>query len=78
LARRIRKVDSLAELGTIEDEIDDILKSQGAKAADGDESAVDAVTLNVAAHRLEGLIHDRRKMLGNGPTVVSSVAAKAT
>src|SRR6195952_2031648 len=70
LARRIRKADSLVELGTFEDEIDDILKAQGAKAAAGDETAVDAVTLNVAAHRLEGLIHDRRKMLANGPTVV--------
>jgi hypothetical protein len=73
LARRIRKAETLAELETIEDEIDDILKSQGAKAAAGDESAVDAVTLNVAAHRLEGLIHDRRKMLANGPVVVASV-----
>lgn len=70
LARRIRKADSVVELGTIEDEIDDILKGQGAKAAEGDENAVDAVTLNVAAHRLEGLIHDRRKMLANGPAVV--------
>jgi TRAP-type uncharacterized transport system substrate-binding protein len=72
LARRIRKADSLLELGNIEDEIDDILKAQGAKAAAGDETAVDAVTLNVAAHRLEGLIHDRRKMLGNGPAVVAN------
>jgi len=70
LARRIRKADSLAELGTIEDEIDDVLKGQGAKAAAGDEAAVDAVTLNVAAHRLEGLIHDRRKMLASGAAVV--------
>jgi TRAP-type uncharacterized transport system substrate-binding protein len=69
LARRIRNADSLVELGTIEDEIDDILKAQGAKAAAGDEAAVDAVTLNVAAHRLEGLIHDRRKVLANGPAV---------
>ena len=72
MARRIRKADDPAELGTIEDEIDDILKAQGAKAASGDESAVDAVTLNVAAHRLEGLIHDRRKMLANGPSVVGA------
>lgn len=72
LARRIRKADTLVELGTIEDEIDDILKGQGAKAAAGDEAAVDAVTLNVAAHRLEGLIHDRRKVLANGPTVVQN------
>jgi TRAP-type uncharacterized transport system substrate-binding protein len=71
MARRVRKADSPAELVTIEDEIDDILKSQGTKAADGDENAVDAVTLNVAAHRLEGLIHDRRKILGNGPATVS-------
>src|SRR3954469_7939237 len=69
IARRIRKSDSLVELGTIEDEIDDILKGQGVKAAAGDEAAVDAVTLNVAAHRLEGLIHDRRKMLASGAAV---------
>src|SRR5712675_1921584 len=59
LVRRIRKADTEAELGTIEDEIDDILKAQRAKAAAGDETAVDAATLNVAAHRLENLIHDR-------------------
>jgi TRAP-type uncharacterized transport system substrate-binding protein len=69
IARRIRKTDSLVELGTIEDEIDEVLKVQGAKAAAGDEAAVDAVTLNVAAHRLEGLIHDRRKMLASGAAV---------
>ena len=72
LARRIRKADRLVELGTIEDEIDDVLRSQSAKAAAGDETAVDAVTLNVAAHRLEGLIHDRRKMLANGAAVAPS------
>ena len=70
LARRIRKADTEIELGTIEDEIDDILKAQGAKAAAGDENAVDAATLNVAAHRLENLIHDRRQILANGPTVL--------
>src|SRR6266436_2297789 len=70
LARRIRRADSAAELGTIEDEIDEILKAQRAKAAAGDESAVDATTLNVAAHRLENLIHDRRAILANGPAVV--------
>ena len=61
-----------AELGTIEDEIDDILKAEHAKAASGDETAVDAATLNVAAHRLEGLIHDRRKVLANGHVVAPS------
>jgi len=69
LARRIRKADGPVELGAIEDEIDDILKAQGAKAAAGDVTAVDAVTLNVAAHRLEGLIHDRRKMVASGAAV---------
>jgi hypothetical protein len=72
LARRIRKADSQAELETIEDEIDDILKAERAKAAAGDESAVDATTLNVAAHRLENLIHDRQQVLASGSTVVSS------
>jgi hypothetical protein len=60
LARRIRKVESEAELSDIEDEIDNILKAQRARAASGDENAVDTTTLNIAAHRLEGLIHDRR------------------
>jgi TRAP-type uncharacterized transport system substrate-binding protein len=63
LARRIRQTDTQAELAVIEDEIDAILKAQRAKAAAGDESAVDATTLNVAAHRLENLIHDRRAVL---------------
>jgi hypothetical protein len=73
LARRIRKAETQAELAAIEDEIDNILKAQRAKAAMGDESAVDATTLNVAAHRLENLIHDRRALLtenhGGAPAV---------
>jgi TRAP transporter TAXI family solute receptor len=72
LARRIRKVDSEAELLDIEDEIDGILKAQRALAASGDETAVDATTLNIAAHRLEGLIHDRRAMLARRPAVAPS------
>jgi hypothetical protein len=31
--------------------------------------AVDAATLNVAAHRLESLIHDRRGMLAKKPVI---------
>jgi TRAP-type uncharacterized transport system substrate-binding protein len=72
LARRIRKAETQAELGSIEDEIDEVLKAQRAKAAAGDEDAVDATTLNIAAHRLENLIHDRRQMLANGHAVVPS------
>jgi len=63
LARRIRKAETAAELSVIEDEIDDILRAQRAKAADGNDIVVDATTLNVVAHRLENLIHDRRAVL---------------
>jgi hypothetical protein len=72
LARKIRKVDSEAELSDIEDEIDQILKAQRARAASGDETAVDATTLNIAAHRLEGLIHDRRAVLARRPVAATS------
>jgi NMT1-like family len=67
LARRIRKADTQAELAAIEEEIDSILNAQRARAAAGDENAVDATTLNVAAHRLENLIHDRRVVLAEKP-----------
>jgi TRAP-type uncharacterized transport system substrate-binding protein len=72
LGRRIRNVGTEAELLDIEEEIDDILKAQRAKSASGDESAVDDATLNVAAHRLESLIHDRRAMLAKRPAVASA------
>jgi TRAP-type uncharacterized transport system substrate-binding protein len=69
LARRIRKADTEAELAAIEEDIDNILRAQRAKAATGDETAVDAATLNVAAHRLENLIHDRRAALAKGRVI---------
>jgi hypothetical protein len=73
LARRIRKVDTEAELSDIEEEIDGILKAERAKSAAGDESAVDDATLNVAAHRLESLIHDRRRnLIAKRPAVASA------
>jgi TRAP-type uncharacterized transport system substrate-binding protein len=72
LGRRIRKAATEAELSGIEDEIDDILNAQRTKSAGGDENAVDDATLNVAAHRLESLIHDRRTMLAKRPAVVSA------
>jgi NMT1-like family len=62
-ARRIRSVISEGELSGIEEEIDDILRAERIKAEAGDENAIDASTLNVVAHRLENLIHDRRAML---------------
>jgi TRAP-type uncharacterized transport system substrate-binding protein len=69
LARRIRKADTERELAAIEEDIDNILRAQRAKAATGDETAVDAATLNVAAHRLENLIHDRRAALAKGSVI---------
>ena len=72
LGRRIRKAGTEAELSDIEEEIDDILTAQHARSAAGDESAVDDATLNVAAHRLESLIHDRRTMLAKKPAVASA------
>jgi TRAP-type uncharacterized transport system substrate-binding protein len=72
LSRRIRSVGTEAELSDIEEEIDDILKEQRTRSASGDESAVDDATLNVAAHRLESLIHDRRTMLAKRPATASA------
>jgi hypothetical protein len=72
LGRRIRKADSEIELLEIEEEIDRILGTQRAKSASGDEHAVDDATLNVAAHRLETLIHDRRMLLGTRPRIPSA------
>ena len=72
LGRRIRKAGTEAELSDIEEEIDEILKTQRARSAGGDETAVDDATLNVAAHRLESLIHDRRAMLAKRPAVISA------
>jgi TRAP-type uncharacterized transport system substrate-binding protein len=63
LSRQIRSVNSEAELSKIEDQIDNILKEEGLKAGHDEETAVDATTLNVVAHRLENLIHDRREIL---------------
>jgi hypothetical protein len=73
LARRIRKVGTERELSDIEDEIDNILKAQRVLAASGDEDAVDTSILNIAAHRLENLIHDRRAILASKPAVASIV-----
>jgi TRAP-type uncharacterized transport system substrate-binding protein len=72
LGRRIRNVGTEAELSDIEEEIDTILKAQRTRSAAGDESAVDDATLNVAAHRLESLIHDRRTMLAKRPAIVTA------
>ena len=63
LGRRIRRAKQESELAEIEEEIDSILTAQRAKALGGDEEAMDGTTLNVTAHRLENLVHDRRAMM---------------
>src|SRR5437588_11392671 len=67
LGRRIRTIKKEAELSDIEREIDRVLQAERIKAQVGDENALDVTTLNVAAHRLEYLIHDRRAMLAMHP-----------
>jgi TRAP-type uncharacterized transport system substrate-binding protein len=65
LGRRIRTCGKVTELSEIEGEIDRTLEAQRGRAAVGDENALDVATLNVAAHRLENLIHDRRIFLAS-------------
>jgi TRAP-type uncharacterized transport system substrate-binding protein len=74
LGRRIRHAENEAELLEIENEIDEILRAQRA-GADEDEPSLDTNTLNVAAHRLENLIHDRRAALA-APNSKEALKAK--
>ena len=67
LGRRIRSAEGEQELSEIEREIDKVLQMQRVKAAEGDENALDVTTLNVAAHRLQSLVHDRRTLLAARP-----------
>jgi TRAP transporter TAXI family solute receptor len=64
LGRRIRSAETESELSEIEKRIDEVLRAQRARVSTDDENTLDAATLNVAAHRLENLIHDRRVALG--------------
>jgi TRAP-type uncharacterized transport system substrate-binding protein len=63
LGRCIRTTEVEAELSDIERGIDKVLQEQRARTAAGEENALDVTTLNVAAHRLQSLIHDRRILL---------------
>jgi TRAP-type uncharacterized transport system substrate-binding protein len=67
LGRRIRSAEGEPVLSEIEREIDKVLQMQRVKAAAGDENALDVTTLNVAAHRLQSLVHDRRTLLAARP-----------
>ena len=63
IGRRIRTAEAESDLSEIEREIDRVLQMQREKAVAGDENALDDTTLNVAAHRLQSLVHDRRTLL---------------
>jgi TRAP transporter TAXI family solute receptor len=65
LAGQIREAGSEADLVTIEEKLDHILKSELAKYAKGDLQPGDAAALSLAAHRLEYLITYRRSKLDN-------------
>ena len=65
LGRKIRHAEKESDLLEIESQIDEVLRAQRAGAEREDANALDAATLNVAAHRLENLIHDRRAMLAS-------------
>lgn len=67
LGRRIRTAEAESDLSEIEREIDRVLQMQREKAVAGDENALDDTTLNVAAHRLQSLVHDRRTLLAARP-----------
>ena len=63
LGRRIRETGKASELDDIEREIDRVLQAQRLRAMAGDATAREVTALNVAAHRMENLIHDRRLAL---------------
>jgi len=63
LAGQIREAGSEADLVTIEEKLDHILKSELTKYSRGDLQPGDAAALSLAAHRLEYLITYRRSKL---------------
>ena len=67
LGNRIRNAEAKTELADIEREIDKVLQAQRVRSAAGEQNALDVTTLNVAAHRLQSLIHDRRILLTEQP-----------
>lgn len=65
LGYRIRTAGRQTDLDHIEEEIDLVLRKQRQRAkSEGDEQR-DVAAVNVAAHRLENLIHDRRIALAS-------------
>jgi TRAP-type uncharacterized transport system substrate-binding protein len=62
LAQRIRNADKESDLSEIENEIDEVLRAQR-EALENEDNTLHTATLNVTAHRLEDLIHERRAAL---------------
>jgi hypothetical protein len=60
MPRRIRSAETEADLVYIEDEADELLNAQLARALNGEAGALDISAVNSTAHRLESLIHYRR------------------
>jgi hypothetical protein len=63
LPGRIRRIGNDAELMTLEDEIDTMLRAHLKKSVDQDENASETQALIAAAHRIDNLIHHRRLTL---------------
>jgi len=68
LPERIRAAGSDAELASIEDEIDTIVKAELARYAKGQSPAMDAAALGLAVQRLQRLIDYRRGRLAGATT----------
>ncbi|WP_245452823.1 TAXI family TRAP transporter solute-binding subunit [Bradyrhizobium sp. C9] len=67
LGPRIRMAGRESELEEIEREIDQVLRTQRSQPVADDRSERAVTAVNVAAHRLENLIHDRRAHLAPQP-----------
>jgi hypothetical protein len=63
LGDRIRQASNESELTAAEEELDNILKVELAKHADGDSDTADVSVLALAVHRLEHLLNQRRSVL---------------
>lgn len=65
LGPRIREAGQVADLEEIEREIDQLLRTQRKQPVADDQAERAVTAVNVAAHRLENLIHDRRAYLAS-------------
>lgn len=63
LPGRIRKTSDEAELASIEDEVDGVIRAQLARSVGNEDAASETQTLIAAAYRLDNLIHQRRMVL---------------